>query len=227
MDEHYFDYLYDEYMDELYKEHAEEAIAEFTAERLQSYYIKHPFLCELAVKVLSEARLLNEQHPSAALVFAVISIETVIKTVLLKPVVYGLIHDASAAHLVTEFTVGRGGVGKFKGLLIEILAAHGGVDLRIFKREKSKATLWDEICSVQKARQRIVHQAEMATVEEAHLAIAVATYLVENVFPQVIKHLGLHLHDGVRICNDTKCSLDPKLAELLRRLSEREPSKNR
>jgi hypothetical protein len=67
----------------------------------------------------------------------------------------------------------------------------------------------------------------VATIEAGHLAIAVAASLVENVFPEVIKHIGLHLHDRVRICNDTKCSFDPKLAELLKKLSDRKPSKNR
>lgn len=158
MDEHYFDYLYDEYMDELYKEHAEEAIAEFTAERLQSYYIRHPLLCEPTAKALSEARSLSEQHSSAALVFAFISIETAVKKVLLKPVVYGLIHDESTADLVTEFMFWRIRISKkFKNLLFNILAAHGGIDLRVFKRETSRATLWEEIRVVQNVRHRIVH----------------------------------------------------------------------
>ncbi len=40
----------------------------------------------------------------------------------------------------------------------------------------------------------IVHQAETASQEEAEPAIAVAAWILEEIFPGVVKKLGLYLH---------------------------------
>jgi hypothetical protein len=212
-DPDYDEYLYDEYMEELYKGHSMEAIAEFTAERLQSFYRAHPEIARSAVRALDEAKSLLQDHPSAALLFTVIALEVAVKNVLLKPVVHGLVHDEAAALLITESTVGRGGASQFKELLFELLSHHGGIDLRTYKREGSKVTLWDEMQSVQKARNPLVHQAEFTTREPAELGIAAAHSLLYDVFPGVIQNLGLHLHENLRVCGNCACLAEPILAK--------------
>ncbi|MBM3744974.1 MAG: hypothetical protein FJW34_04165 [Acidobacteria bacterium] len=195
---------YDQWMADLYAEHSAEAIKEFTVECLQSYYLKDPLLASAPYRSLSESRALLANHPSAALVFAATAVEVGLKVVLLKPVVYGLVHDVSAAGLITDLTVRNGG-DKYRDLLVHILSKFGGVDLRNFSRANSKKGLWEEIQIVQERRNTVLHRADVASTEEAEQSIAVASVVLEELFPAVVTSLGLHVHDGVRVCNDWRC----------------------
>ena len=53
---------------------------------------------------------------------------------------------------------------------------------------------------MQERRNDLLHGAEIASRVEAEQAIAVAEAILEQLFPAVMKRLGLHLHDGPRIC---------------------------
>jgi hypothetical protein len=122
----------------------------------------------------------------------------------LKPIVYGLVHDASAAALITELAASQRG-HRYCGLLFHILLEFGGVDFRSFNRAGSKKCLWEEIRIVQQQRDSVLHRAEIAPKEEAERSVAVASVVLEEVFPTVVTKLGLHLHDGVRVCKDWGC----------------------
>src|SRR5437016_11002375 len=88
--------LYNEFGPEWAAEHRDElfqqAVREFTADRLKSYYVAQPRLALPALDSLKESQSLLASHPKAALVFAMTAIEVTIKTVLLKPIVFGLVH---------------------------------------------------------------------------------------------------------------------------------------
>jgi hypothetical protein len=196
---------YDDYMAELYEEHKKEAIAEFTSERLQSYYITNKKLAESATNALSEARNLLPFNTTAGFIFGTIAMEAGLKTTLLKPVIHGLVHAESVAALITDLTISKTSMDRYRDLLFQILKKHGGIDLNSLIRKGSKKILWEEIKTVQKKRNKIMHRAETASKEEAELAIGVASEILEKLFPAVIREIGLHLHDGFRICNDWKC----------------------
>ena len=98
---------YEQAMEELYEEHSKQAIEEFTAERLQSFYLNKPLLAKPSFDALVESRSLLRSHPTAALVFAASATEVSLKEVLLKPVVYGLVHSESAAGLIAELALGH------------------------------------------------------------------------------------------------------------------------
>jgi len=195
---------YEQWLADLYAEHSKEANKEFIVERLQSYYLKHPLLASAPFGSLTESRVLLAKHPSAALVFGSTAVEVGLKVVLLKPIVYGLVHDASAADLITDLAVSHGG-DKYRDLLFHILAKFGGVDLLEFRRASSEKALWEEIQIVQKRRNTVLHRAELASNEEAEQSVAVASVVLEELFPAVVTNLGLHLHGGVRVCNYGGC----------------------
>ncbi len=199
------EYAYDEYMTQLYEEHKKEAIEEFTFERLQSYYSDHRRSAEPAFNALTEARALTVVNATAGLVFAAIAMEVGLKETLLKPIVSGLVHTASVASLVTDLVVSHQSMDRYRALLLQTLREHGGVDLDTYKRPKSKKPIWQEIKEVQRKRNLIVHKAESASKEDATLAMGVAGTIVEGLFPEVVKKMGLHLHEGFRICDDWKC----------------------
>ena len=188
---------YDEAMSALYEEHKEQAIQEFTVERLQSYYIHYPDIAKPAFHALSEARQLISRHPTASFIFSAISIEVGIKVTLLTPVVYGLVHSESLASIITDMVIRQTSIDRFQKLLFKILSEYGGIDLDILKRPRSPKLLWDEMKNVQKRRNQVVHRAESVNINESKQALSVAAYVLENIFPNLIEYIKLHIHkDG-------------------------------
>jgi len=189
----------------LYREHYEEAIKEFTAERLQSYYVAHPQLAWPARESLLYAESLMPAYPKAALVFAATASELAVKTVLLKPIVFGLVHTEGLASFITDLSTQHTGMERFQTLLAEILTKFGGVDLKTYQRPGSGTSLWQEMVEIQKARNAVVHRGEATADSNAELAIAVAKTLLNQIFPQVLAKLELHLHEPMTVCAGYSC----------------------
>jgi hypothetical protein len=198
----------------LYPEHYEEAVEEFTAERLRSFYVAHPDLARPAHESLIYADSLMPSYPRAALVFAVTATELVVKTVLLKPIVFGLVHTEGLASYITELTTAHTGMDRFQKLLTEILAQFGGVDFKTFKRTNSTKALYEEIGEVQKARNAVIHRGEAVDNANADLAIAVATTLLSEMFPLVLAKLDLHLHQPMTVCGQSHLRTSQPLENL-------------
>jgi hypothetical protein len=197
--------LYNEFGPEWAVEHREEldreTITAFTSGRLQSYYVAHPNLAQPARDALTYAQSLASTHPKAALVFATTAVELAIKTVLLQPIVFGLVHTDGMAAFITELTTLHTGMDRFRVLLTEILKEFGGADLRTFTRTGSTKTLWQEVGEIQKTRNAVIHKGETPDDCYAKLAISVAATLLNEIFPQVLRRLNLHMHDPCAICD--------------------------
>jgi hypothetical protein len=191
---------------EAFEENYQQAIDEFTSERLQSYYLKEPELAVPALNSLSYAKELLDPFHKAALLFAVTSTELTVKNVLLKPIISGLAHTEDLAAFIADLTTTHAGMDRFHKLLTGILAEYGGVELKTFKRNGSSKTLWEEITVVQGARNAVVHRGENSEMATAVLSISVAETLLNDIFPRILKNLGLHLHKPITVC---ACKLPP------------------
>jgi len=188
---------------EFFEENYEDAVNQFTSERLQSYYLQQP---ELAVPALNAFRYAQSLMPSfhqAAMIFAVTATELTVKNVLLKPIISGLVHTEDLASLIADLTTKHSGMDRFQNLLTEILAQFGGFELKTFKRAGSAKTLWQEMDDVQKARNAVIHRGEIAEAGIASLSIAVADSLLNEIFPEILKKIGLHIHNPITICAQT------------------------
>lgn len=169
----------------------EDAVQNFTSERLQSYYLAHPDVAKPAHDSLLTAQVLLATHPNAALVFATTAIELSVKNVLLRPIVFGMVHTESVASFVAELAVHHNGMDRFREILTEILKAFGGVDLRTFKRSGAAKTVQQEIEAIRKARNAVTHRGESPDELICELSIDVGSTLLNEVFPQVLKALRL------------------------------------
>lgn len=218
-DDHYNDALYDEWWDSMYEEIKPEAIEEFQSGRLQSYYASEANLILAPRAFLMDARKLLDNRPTAALLYAAIALENGLKSGFLRPIVHGLIHQESVAALLTDMVLRFASLDRYKDLLFQILTDHGGLDLRKHKRERSDKTLWEEVIAVQAARNRVLHRAERSSAEEAELGIVVASEVIEKLFPEVVRNVGLHVHDDSVVCADYNCRMREELAA---RKAERE-----
>ena len=208
------DAAYDEFIDELYKEFRKSAleddelysrvVEDFRESRLRNYYTDHPLVAQAAQDALVEAQGLRGNHPRAALILAVIAGEVCLRDALLTPILHGSFHTGSSADLVVKVVVANKDEKLTKALL-RVLAAHAGIDMQQFTRAGSGKPLWEEMREVQLKRNRIVHQAEAASAEEADTAIQVAKAVLHEVFGGAVRNLGLHLHDDVRVCALPKC----------------------
>ena len=202
------DAFYEEMREQLYPE----IIAEFTTERLQSYFLLYPEAAKAAHLALEDSfRLQEAGFFSAAFLFSVIATEVAVKTVLLKPIVHGLVHNLPTSSFIADIVLERKGFADIKKLLFESLSNIAGVDLSSFRRSESKQILWEEITSLQTKRNKLVHGAQMLSSTDAEKAIAVARAILNDVFPTVINAIDLHLHEHGRICNDPFCKLEGKI----------------
>ena len=165
------DAAYEEWYGQLADEISEQAIEEFTEERLRSYYLENPNVAEQPIRLYLEAKELVEKHRGASLVLFVTAIEVGLKVTLLKPIVYGLVHNESLAELIADLAVKKNGFDKVKTLLSRILADFGGIDLMEFKIDGHPKTMWEEITEVQDARNLLIHRAQPVSEENATLAM--------------------------------------------------------
>jgi hypothetical protein len=140
-------------------------------------------------------------YPKAALVFAAAAVELAIKGALLQPIVSGLVHTEALAPFFMDLLTQQTGAARFNKLLFEILNKFGGVSLRDFKRVGSVKTLWEERTEVQDARNALLHRGENVNDALAVLGIAVASTLLQDIFPSVLAKMDLHVHDPGIVCS--------------------------
>ena len=175
---------------ELYTEHREQAIQEFVSERLKSYYKEHNDIAVGSLLFLRKAKELRESEPTSSLLLSSTATEVILKSVLLKPVVFGLVHTDSLAELVANMLVRQAGIDRFKELVFKVLEHHidFGSGVSTYCRKDSNQPLWSERAHVQEIRNRISHRAEFCTDKDARLSLDVGTtffmltkLLIENI----------------------------------------------
>jgi hypothetical protein len=157
---------------------------------------------------LTEAReLFALNHFAAAQILAGAAAEVTFGNVILKPMVYGLVHSDTAAPILVEIVENTRQVYKFKALIVEIISQFTGINL-FSKLTDGQKSLWESVDSVREQRNRILHGDDLSIIkkEEVEHSLTVATILLETVFPALLKTLGLHLHE-VRICTDQSCGI--------------------
>jgi len=192
------------YQSEAYAEDLERGIDEFIAERQKSYYVDNPAVAESAFNLLAEARALFDLgHYGVSQVMAGAASELAFGDVLLKPMVYGLVHNDSIAPVVADIIENARAVYKFRALLIAIVSQFSGIDLTANVPELGNKSFWSLVNDVREQRNAILHRDQLLKVskEDAEKAMAGAAQLLENVLPVILKTIGLHLH-GSTVCSE-------------------------
>jgi hypothetical protein len=191
----------DQWYSELVEQISTEAIDQFTFDRMRSYYLNNSSVAVNVVAVFREADSLVASSPSAAVVLFITSVELCLKVALLKPLVYGLVHNESVAELVSDLSIKQNGLDRFKPFLARILAEYGGIDFHAFTIDGHSKTLWEELATIQSSRNALVHQGQLASPELAKLAKEVATMFIGTYLASVLSNLGLKIVKGGNIEN--------------------------
>jgi hypothetical protein len=188
----------DEYLvqmsERFYPEHKEQAIEEFTIERLQSFYLKNPDILTPGIRMYIEARELQEKHPSASYVFATSAIELFLKSSLLKPVVYGLVHNESLAEIIVETALSSSGFKRYNKLLSGLFSELLGIDINKVKSFGSDKFLLKEVSDVQDKRNNIIHQGIIVDKDDAKFAIDVAYGVLHRIINPMLLGIGLWMN---------------------------------
>jgi len=184
------DEFYDRMSEELYPEHKEQAIDEFIEERMQSYYLKNPNVLQIPIDCYHHANELIEASPRCALVMYTTAIELFLKSVLLKPVLYGMIHNENIANTIVDSTTGQSGFSRYNKLLNSLCSHAADIQLSEIKGMDGKAILV-EAEEVQKLRNRVVHQGYTASVEDMGKAKNVASLILTEVVEPVLNNMNL------------------------------------
>lgn len=190
---------------ELYDEHKERAIEEFVSERLSSYYLHHPHIAEQAIAFLKKAKSYKDCDPVASLLYSCSATEVLLKTVLVKPIVYGLVHTESLAELIASKVVGEPTIDRLKQLIFGILEHHIAFENGIekFCRDGSELPIWDERGKIQKVRNCILHQAKPCKSEDAELSLKVLMAFL-GLTDSLLRNIGLKLSKGGLIVYENK-----------------------
>ncbi|SEQ39546.1 hypothetical protein SAMN03080615_01358 [Amphritea atlantica] len=192
---------YSEFIDslaaELYDEHKEQAIAEFVSERLASYYKTHAHMAEDAITFLKKSQSLQDSEPTASLIFSSTVTEVLLKSVLLKPIVYGLVHTESLAELISTVLVKQAGIDRFKELVFGILEHHIHFESGIsnYCREGADVPLWKEREGIQVLRNKVLHQAKTCNKYDAERSLGVAMAFI-NLTNLLLSSIGLKFSKG-------------------------------
>lgn len=141
---------------QFYEELNDEIVRDFTDGRLRSFYEEEPNAAAPAVVALEDAkRFLPLEEYTAAFAFGSIAVDVGLTSTLLRPIVHGLVHAEGAASLIAKLAIRHSDENLVK-ILLDLLAEHGGVDPRVYKREGSDRTLWEETKSVKVKRNRVI-----------------------------------------------------------------------
>lgn len=166
------------------------------------FYLKNPNILVPGTLLYTEANELKESHPSASVVFATSTIELFLKAALLKPVIYGLVHNEPLAEIIVKTALGQTGFNRYKKLLAKLFMEIAEIDINDINRIGSTKSLLIEAEDIQKIRNKIIHQGELVTVKNSYHAITVAEGILHNIVEEMLLALGLLINsDGIVLKN--------------------------
>ena len=189
------DDFYDQMSKELYSEHKEQAIDEFIEMRMRSYFLMHPEIINTPMECFRHATECSDISPRSAVVLFTTAMELYLKSVLLKPVLYGMIHNENVAALIVETTTKQSGLSRYNKLLTLLCNQAAGVNLSDIDQLDWKSR-FAEVEETQSVRNRIVHQGYQATQHEAEKARNVAVNILTRMVEPVLKSLNLTIDDS-------------------------------
>jgi hypothetical protein len=188
--------FYDRISQELYPEHREQAIEEFTDQRLKSYYQQNPRVMRPAVEAIQEGKWqLEKERYSPTLVFYVSAIELLLKATLLRPVLYGLIHNEGLAEIMVTHILGKTGIQGYRKLLKQLFDNLTEIDLNEISREGAQKKLLEECQDLQTIRNDIIHKGAPCTKADAEAGSLVAEAVFNKIVKPLIFSIGLYVED--------------------------------
>lgn len=178
-----------EYIDDI----KSEGIDEFQQERLQEYYLDNKNLPQLIDRHLDKAKkLIDANFAEAGFVFSFTVVEIILKSVFLKPILYGSFMYQNIADLVVKEIL-RARDDSIRKILFHVLNSSANFDFETYKRPMVKVTLWEEIKNVRIQRNIIIHSGKIVPLDKAKYVYRIAVHLNKIIFPKLLDNVGLKI----------------------------------
>lgn len=136
---------YEEGMSILYEEFKQDFEGSFVIEKIDSFYKENPSVIKESLCNLVESKSLFEKgFFTAAFLHSIISIETGIKAVVIKPILYSLMIDNNAGDLLYKHTFKQKSLQDIPKFYYQILKDITELDFKTIYRENTESTIWNE-----------------------------------------------------------------------------------
>lgn len=171
------------------------AIEEHAFDRLRSYYVEHPDLAKSAFQIFNEGCDVINASASAAVILLMTSFEVALKAAILKPIIYGIVHNESLSDMVSDVVMRGNGVSGHKSMLSAITQQFGDIDLENVQLGESATPFWKLFEQTMKVRNMVVHQGKLANRIDAENAVELSMWVLSDVFPAILRRCGMKLID--------------------------------
>lgn len=182
------DALFDQIRKEVYREHKAQVIEEFVKERMQSYFLKCPEILQRPDDCFHHAGQLKEKSPRCALVMYATTTELFLKSVILKPTLYGMFHNEKVAEEIVEIVTRQRG-GLYYKPLDELCLQVAGIQLDEIRGVDTK--LWCEVKDMHGIRNEVLHKGEDVEPEKVEKARKITRLVCHRLVVPVLFNLDL------------------------------------
>jgi len=184
---------------EVVKGISEEALVQFAEERYTAYFRNNAEMHLPVLDILSEAEnLFENQHFSASLLFSFITVENILRDLILRPLVWGTFIDEEVASIMTNSLLNNR-LDHMSKFIFHFLDRSIGVDLRTTKRPNESTPVWQEIEEFKSLRNRIAHSGVKCDDKSAMRALKIAKFLYEKTFLTILRAADFEIDSSNRI----------------------------
>jgi len=177
----------------------EEALIEFGEERYKAFFSNNPEMHLTALEILDESKsLLNNQHFSASVIYSFITVENILRDLILRPLVWGTFIDEEVASFITSNILSNR-LDQMSKFTFHFLDKNIGLDLRKTMRPNQTKPLWQEIEELRILRNHIAHKGIKCDEDSAIRALEIAEYLYNGIFLRVLDTADFKIDSTNRI----------------------------
>jgi hypothetical protein len=192
------DALYEEGMDYLYEQFKTQYEDEFIFNKIQKFYENNHEIVKTPIQNLANAKLLFEnQYYTPAFIYAVISIEVGIKSIILKPILYSLTIDDNAGLLLYNQTLKLKSLQYVDKFYYEVLEEFTALNFKTKSKDNTTKTIWQEWEVIQKLRNKVMHEGISVEKDDTQNAIDMASYVYDELIPIVLDKFYWHLESDI------------------------------
>lgn len=182
----------DEYLEEIKRK----AIDGKPRETIREYYLYSKTLFSSTTVTLQNAKSHLAFNPTSTIIYAAIAQELMLKELLFKPIIFGVVNNEDAADIVIHYIFHNKSpfnISKINDLVWEFtrLNFHG------YKRKNSKQAIWQEMDNLSKMRNKAMHQGVQFTKAEAKFNLKLVHDCFDLITTEGLSKLGLVLNKGV------------------------------
>lgn len=185
-------FLEDEFINEI----REKAVHESTSEKIVYYYTETIKSLEPVIDSMKNASNHLRFCPTSTIIYSGISQEFLLKNLLFKPLVFGLVNNELAAEIIIKYTFNT--KSPFSTHKInDIVNEFTGFDFHTYRRKEKNKDIWTEMKELSEKRNRAVHDAIQYKFKEAQQSLKLVKDLYDIITNNIFQEIGIKVNKGI------------------------------